>query len=640
MNQMNFGNHAFIVSELVKLESMYFCEFLDSLIGILISKARQRVDLVACVSEVLMKLPSATNPPLNPDNYKISVQHLLFENYKEIRNQRASALQQHSHFIDFTKELHMRSLIESKTIKKILRFLGFVGVSDYDYEIFFPMLLRFIKVFKDELKEIKGQTKRRVEENLKQHLNDTSGKIREDVKEALQALCYNEFTAAPAINFEEETAIASKPSPIRQENAEQKISQLLLNLKELDTNELKKSVENLSIETLNEMEAVASKFYECAMQKKDFDAYAKLAQLIDNNFESKTFPHGASFKKSLIKLVQAAAQTFEPSNLANSTKQEEKDILKFAAELYKLGWIKRDQMIRLMDALSVNSFGSHHQIVLFNNLLQIISVTLINNGESDLCVGYYNILNQRSESLTAATDYLIELEVLDTLKNIIVLGKKSTKHDNTFASIFSDMNEDNLADMQEFPDIHTVSRENIQSETQRNDMLNSLWKSLMKKSELVSSYAKLCNDLCFTGISTDIQDGASFRDSLINFLQLRVSEFNCLSRDDDSKEANNHIAAGMLFVGELYSHGIVPDQELEKLLKPAKRLSVDSINKLTAIVAPRINSTGNVRSMAVLMNLEDLAQDRSKEFWKKIKEDIAEISEIVSDQHKLKRNRP
>ena len=778
VNKMNFGNHAYIVSEIARcgIDNIY-CT-ISKVVNILILKALERTDLEACVSEVLAKLPSSTSPPLNVANFMGYVGASLFDEYKKlVESLDVIETTNIDRLIPFTKELLMRSIINSDTITEIRRYLILNNFSD---KAGYTILRLFNDTFKEELVEAPSNA------SLINEILSTA----EDVPKPSSS------EDAPKIN---------KLNAPLQSNIMEDFHKQLLELEGLEANKVEEMIGSLKIGNLSEMKTFAASFFTITMEKKNFVVYARLGQLIDNTFVPVTTE--ISFKKSLLELVQMSLKKFQSEKFEKVLSKEDFGLVKFTGELYKLGWISRDQLVGLMDKLTINSLGTSHHLMLFNDLLQIISVALISNGESELCAGYLDVLNGRDKHLTKADQvavngairnmWLLELEVKEILKNIITLSRTSI-NDESVISTLSDTNCDNLVEKAEkivriisgnskqindlgealmarvfmdseeavlcarlaheilkagnstirfkeilielcqenllnnlnsntvqskemtcflnfvgelyilnvfnFNFIHlcfdlmfderegavecfatfikkigskfdirnsskldeqfkklesVVSKGNLSlvptfqelimlrnngwvpQNEQESDIFNvqrisesrfiiTMWENLMINSELVSHYAKLCKE--FTEESSSSQEESVFTTDLMNFLHRCVKMSAYPTNGMHSEVTNNQFTTVMLLIGELYKYEVISDREFENLLKPAKRLPFDVLNTLISVIAPKINSSGNARLIAILMVLEDFAAERTKKAWMEIRKGIAGLGELFIQQ--------
>lgn len=819
-SKMNFGNHALILSELAKLEFTDDETTLRKIANIFISRTKYKEELIASASEILSKLSEVTQPRLNQQNFMkqftFSLLAQLDTHFEEIEYGQITV----SHsltFIKFIKELHARSAIDRKSVANIYNHIVNAGKKNNK-----SRLKNFFDTFKDEFLNSYSEKDRNFIENAPEHVPSAE--------------------KAPIVAKVSEKAEATKPSINTTSN---NFSALLFNLETLDIEDFMSIVGKFKIKTSREMKMLAKEFHEFLMKTKLSQVYAQLAEMIDNNLTSGS--NDESFKKYLLEVHQAQMSNY--LNVTNQDKnamqrQDEKEFVKITGELYKLNWFERDRLIELIDLIAKNGFASFHQLELLINLLQIISLTLVKNGESELCSKYRDILVQSKEVFKSGKSHLTCLRLIKNLEDIIALSVDSTANNNSATaneqnemnSLLSNMNKDNIvetadklsqfitknsreldlftksliakvvrsedeavlcaklsveiqktiessdefkemlvdscqqtllnnlslnisgdqlpemisfirfvAELHQFKVLHNnfislcielllddgsdsaadcltlllmrtgpvldfedsanldkvfdklkeassvsgtyraasyrklinfrdnnwilpkkesssiknfdgENLENIlmqiadeyylvsytsrkcinQSEEKLNEFINALWTCVLKNSESGSAYAKLCTDLSTTGASKDIQVGSRFRDCLVDFLNCRILTFDSLTSNDYTEKVETRLASVMLFIAGLYVKEMVTDEELGKLLKPSKSLSFDALSKLTSILTPKITATRNVRSMALLMNLEDLAQTQSKGIWKKLKDDIGEITEIVAELH-LKR---
>ena len=651
VQKLSSKNLDLIFADIKKLKITESVESMKKVANILINRAKYNPDLIAPTTLILLWFPTILDPPINQENFmtpiKLSLTSHLITHIKEMTNGSSTNANLTS-FVHLIIELHTKSVIDIPALEEVLHNV----VDAFDGE---PVPLQaignFIKIYEDEFLSVCQNISQR--EKIENFIPSNETESNDDTEQV------KDITPQPEKS--------SNQIESSNESKENKFSAQLFDLEVLEMDEFIKYIDKVKIENSIEMKKFASAFYEFIMKFKLSQVYGGIAQLIDDSFSSKKSNISAvSFKECLIEIHQSSNK-LEQINQEHNAKEKQTitEFVKFTGQLYNMGWIHRDQLIALMNKLVENNF---EQMNMFKNLLHAISLTLIKNGDGEICSRYYEILSRRQENFKTVRKYLTYVGVLNTLKTISELSKASVidnnqsaiekrhsvrdpeqfdtlkeneqeNHRSTNATSKTDLNLNMENILMEITDddkvITMVSTALINyidtSAEKQKAFIDYLWSCLMKKSELVSSYAKLCNFLStsFTRKSTDLYLGIYFKAALMTFLQNRISTFNQLTNDKWTKIVRDRLATVMIFICDLYVLGIVPDGDLEALLKPAKRLSRNNLSKVISILAPKINSTGNVRLMALLMNLEDLTQEGTKEFWKELTEDIEEINKLV-----------
>lgn len=854
VNRMNFGNHNQILLEIIALRIANNDANCRNIANMLVSRAIQRVDLVPCICEVLSGLPMTLIPPIDRKTFMPQVVKSLMSQFEKLIGKDVGIVQS-DQFINFTKELHSRSVIDNNAINEIVEHLA-IGARSCSAAPF-QLLLNFTRVFRDVLLKTSTEMMKNTEKTLRSHPQSTSQRFRADIEETLKILFPNQngdgsserrVTAIPVSQPTSGTII----NPSKQTVTQGKFSTFFTDLVLQDIEAMKSSIGKLVIGAPAEMKDFALTFYDIFMTVKDQIAFAKLAQMVQDEICSRDFNCGASFKESLTEIVQEKFYEllqFDRIRQDKDLEKRAKCLIKLIGTLFKLGWIDSEQLERISDALAEDSFETFHQLKMFHKLLQVISITLVKNGDNNMCKNFHQILQTRVTSTKGTRSFLLCLEVIELLENIIelcnvqspniksqvsrILSKMKPENVKRIADEIKSLQMRNLADLNglieamldkvlkgpeeaslcvqlsleikevfvesadeskvSFVEIliekcqemllnnlngtirldqlqHTMTllhfiaelynvkifnydfinlcfelisddgcdnavdcmsfliqkvgakadaennhelssyfnkfeeivltensfrsfvydalielrknnwnrstkpTETAQASSEIENMLNNLaddnilrvkdrlkqmigepgrggmkeltthlWKFASTKSHMAKIYAKLCNEIATAGDLSEIIAGTSrdctrvttsFQHCLIEFLQSRIIPLGCIAKQEMTEEFNDRLANVLMFIGELYRLDLISDELLEVFLKPTNKLSLNSLNKLISIVAPKASRSNNVRLLAFMMKLDDKAEELAGEFWIELRKDLTEITEIVSGLHK------
>lgn len=155
------------------------------------------------------------------------------------------------------------------------------------------------------------------------------------------------------------------------------------------------------------------------------------------------------------------------------------------------------------------------------------------------------------------------------------------------------------------------------------DFVRQIWDRIIHNSSQVKFIAKQCEKVIRQ------QETKKFHDYLIEFFKCRAMNFASVNLQEYSIATRNQIENVMLFICEFYLLDIATDADMESLLKPAEKMEFQTINKLVAVINPKIGKSSNSRLKAYVTSLETIAHQQFMAFLRRTKEEIGEISKTI-----------
>jgi hypothetical protein len=144
--------------------------------------------------------------------------------------------------------------------------------------------------------------------------------------------------------------------------------------------------------------------------------------------------------------------------------------------------------------------------------------------------------------------------------------------------------------------------------------IEAIWQKIVDDHEEIENYAQLCSEM-----STRSKSG--FGGKLTEFIQQQPI-------DDNINK--------LLFIAELYKHGLVADKVLNSWIKPfnIEELPSEIVTRLINSISPRANADSNVAMLALLMMLEELVEDESEKACAALKEELLELAAIIARENR------
>lgn len=140
--KMNFGNSTIIIDDVVALKIPGTEENMRKITNSLVSRAKQRPDLVASLTQVLAKLPEKAG--YGETGFRNQVRLSINQQFDYICSRSSVEREETMHFINFIKELHLRSAIGLNVVSRIVENIGVKAKNDPKVSL--QVLLMLIKV--------------------------------------------------------------------------------------------------------------------------------------------------------------------------------------------------------------------------------------------------------------------------------------------------------------------------------------------------------------------------------------------------------------------------------------------------------------------------------------------------------------
>lgn len=545
VNKMNFGNNSMILNEILALNIPESEENSRKIANIIISKTKQRFDLIPASSEILKQLPIKSSPPMNQDAFSKQVKLSLMSQYNYICNGTMPPNDQTLQFNEFTFQLYAINVLSFEVVKEMLEWLAKLA-SENKTLVSLVMLLSMIKVFRCQLLQ-KGIVLPITEATLKKHQRIDNSLIRDSVEGALKILSLD--TSVP-INFEvvKISQIAhtsdkksSLPSTAATSQAKESVKTSINVFNDIDA--LKRELKQLDFQNADVMNELSLCFFKASRNAKDFVSYTRIAQLIESDISSRIVDCPISFKESLCKHVKAPHGFDRMDN--QLIKDTAKNNVDFAAELYKMGLLDVEKFEMIIDSLAINDFETVHQVEMFHGLMRIASLSVIKNSDGEMFRKYRDVL-QTKLGLFGGKIYLLSLDIIDTINDILSFEKNvpmKTK-EKAFELILSQANNSNIKKVS--TRIRSVPLKNI---SELDELINSLTTKALKSPDEASVGAKLMAEI--KGISVESTDGkvTTAREALIEKCQETL--LNNLSGEIKLQQMNE-LKCLLQFISELF----------------------------------------------------------------------------------------
>lgn len=288
-------------------------------------------------------------------------------------------------------------------------------------------------------------------------------------------------------------------------------------------------------------------------------------------------------------------------------------IIAFFGQLYRMNVLKSD-FIALCCEILVDS-----QVENKNACLYILSLEV---GEKLDAENQKTATKNFQNFCKIAKEKGTERSQAENLQNLIEMRAnawrpaKSSKSSQHSVALLQNLTRSNLISA-------STSKEIVKlCESSPEELVTSFYFSVIRHPDKADLYADLCVIIQ--------KHQPEFKDYLKDCLRSRAVSVTDLKRQNLDEEARSDLAASTIFIGELYSRGLIDDDLVAFLLKPAKHLCFNAINQLTSVIGEKVSGGNNIRMKALLMNLEEAAQDEAKQFWDDLKRDISEITEAVT----------
>jgi hypothetical protein len=150
-------------------------------------------------------------------------------------------------------------------------------------------------------------------------------------------------------------------------------------------------------------------------------------------------------------------------------------------------------------------------------------------------------------------------------------------------------------------------------------LIPSLWNFIILKRAQAAYLSKLISKIMGS------HPFIPFTEMFIEFLDCRISTYNSIPKDELSEAQKERLTNAMTFIVELYNLGAISDGTLESLLRSAKRLPLQEITKLLALLESKVNRSENIQLKAFVMFLNEIVHEGSLSVWKEVKADLREI---------------
>lgn len=426
-----------------------------------------------------------------------------------------------------------------------------------------------------------------------------------------------------------ETVTSLEP---KRELSKTKVSAMFSTLKMETISEIAEDIKLLPIRTIDELETFVKLLIKKGTTKPD-DAKlcAKLvAEIKDYSWNFSEHP-----EVLLAELLLDKCQELLLNNLGDGLKlchlKETTSLLQLLAELYTVDVFGND-IINLSLNLLCDS-DDEKAADCINNLLRSVG-RKVDAEDSEKLNEYFDkfeeIIEEENSYRASVYENLIELRLNGWTAKKVQLKRTETVElpDQSIEGILNRMTAAEVDQTCEF-----VKDFVAQSEKNLDEFINALWKNILTaNSEQMSCYVKLCVKMFQTSIP-----GVDFHGRCIEFLQCRQIAFFCIENEEFTDKVKERLGLATIFIAQLYDCGIVSDEILESWIKYklSKQLTLSSLTQLITIIDPKINKSENSRLLALKTILDDMMTEASKDMWTTLKEDIAEIEEVVRGLHEV-----
>lgn len=445
VNRMNFGNHVAIIAEIVALKIPSNEKNLKKIANTLMSTVLQKPDLNPCACEILAKLPESLIPKIDKTQLKEQIKTSLMKQFENIKS--GAVDQKTKQFVEFTKELHLRTLIGDEEIKEIIERLALSSRDNAKDGL--ELLINIIMTFDDNI--VKRLNLSEAEITLNQQL-EVAASVNEDNLNALRVIenlvessdenstisivsssnipkrkrirrkkpkksadkKVKSLTAETVHNEIKETSTQSEfnfeASTSKSTVKESKpIASFFENLKVKTFDEIRKFVQTLNVASQSEMTEFAECFVESAVESEEILFYVKLAEWLNVEID-----HGIknSFQCTLCDVVKDLLES--TSTRPNNTKKRSILLVEFFGELCKIKWIE-------FKKVQPEDFD----LEITHKLLKTVSLSIVKEGNDEIFVKYREIIIERRSTAKNARSFFMCSEILSILENIMNLCENS-----------------------------------------------------------------------------------------------------------------------------------------------------------------------------------------------------------------------
>lgn len=147
-------------------------------------------------------------------------------------------------------------------------------------------------------------------------------------------------------------------------------------------------VQNTDVATVGKMKKVAQDFIKEAMQSgEDLRELAQLSIILNKRFRDCPLSFRDAVTLHLHKIYCELAR--------NNCHSQFESLIKLIGQFFNIGWIGKDFLDAMFDGLLVDAFENDYKFNLFRQLLQVVSLKMIENGDSKRHKDYEKILKMR-----------------------------------------------------------------------------------------------------------------------------------------------------------------------------------------------------------------------------------------------------
>lgn len=313
--------------------------------------------------------------------------------------------------------------------------------------------------------------------------------------------------------------------------------------------------------------------------------YGKLADAIDNQ----------KFKRILLNEIY--------NQFTDSLKLDQKTgLLSLIAELYNINYASLDNIDSIFNVLFEDKKQCNPQVDCVKHLIKSVGLKIRQENQKylDRRIEYLNYVAQNEDGKTYRSK--VYLEIIEWFNSSF--GKTLQPSFEKASTSKTTLDLENSARVIEEP------------EKNAKDFMEKVWKNVNAGDD-AEAMSELCKNISNESAIKNPDRKSCFAEHLEEFLNIKaISGVN---------------GSAIVFVAELFKSHLISFETLENCLKikNARLLPLEKIYKIISSINSRAGYNENVKLVALVLNLEDIAGEKSLEICSEIKEDIVELNLLL-----------
>lgn len=307
------------------------------------------------------------------------------------------------------------------------------------------------------------------------------------------------------------------------------------------------------------------------------------------------------------------AKTFIKSML--DSQQTEEKFAKLAAnvenEKFQQFLVNELQHI-FLDSFVSGSVSEEKTLKLIVFIAELFNLEIISNDCINLIL---DVLFGNEKTCNKTADYIC---IFITIAGLKLDEKNKSKTDRYFAFLKFVVESEEGKSYRSKVYKELIEKRTVKK-TQENFVekeISAIWKTISQDHEQIENYALLCREI-------SMRSNSDFGDNLLNFVASQPCEPQNVNK--------------VLFIAELFKYELLTDEFL------GRWINLDQIKKLPSIIVTRIinsiannpNTSLNVQTTALLMNLEEIVADDSEKVCEALKRDLKELAQMMEGQKQV-----